>query len=228
MTVKTILRNKGSEVISVRPQLPLVEVARILVQRSIASEFIDRFVARTKRIRVGDPLSPATEVGPLAFEGHMQRVLDYTKVARADGAQLLTGGARAAIERGWFVEPTAVLAPSNDARVCQEEIFGPFATFLEFDTLDEAIDIANRSRFGLVSYVWSDDLPTTMRCSREIRAGTVWVNNYRATSFTAPFGGYKHSGIGRESGVDAVREYLETKCVWVSTDLDVANPFIRR
>ena len=192
--------------------------SRILVQRSIASEFIDRFVARTKRIRVGDPLSPATEVGPLAFEGHMQRVLDYTKVARADGAQLLTGGARAAIERGWFVEPTAVLAPSNDARVCQEEIFGPFATFLEFDTLDEAIDIANRSRFGLVSYVWSDDLPTTMRCSREIRAGTVWVNTPMMRELRAPFGGYKESGIGRDGPAASVDFFTEQKATIIPID----------
>ncbi len=111
-----------------------------------------------------------------------------------------------------------MLAPSNDARVCQEEIFGPFATFLEFDTLDEAIDIANRSRFGLVSYVWSDDLPTTMRCSREIRAGTVWVNTPMMRELRAPFGGYKESGIGRDGPAASVDFFTEQKATIIPID----------
>ncbi|MCS6948025.1 MAG: aldehyde dehydrogenase family protein, partial [Steroidobacteraceae bacterium] len=151
--------------------------SRILVQRSIATRFIDRFVERAQRIRLGDPLDPATEIGPLAFQGHLERVLSYVDVARAEGAQLLTGGRRAPqFARGFFIEPTAVLARTNAARVCQEEIFGPFASFLIFDTLDEAIRIANDSNYGLVSYVWTQDLQAALRCSREIRAGTVWIN----------------------------------------------------
>ncbi|MCC7258210.1 MAG: aldehyde dehydrogenase [Gammaproteobacteria bacterium] len=192
--------------------------SRIFVQRSIAREFIERFVARTQRIRVGDPLEPVTEIGPLAFEGHMQRVLAYTKVAQEDGARLLTGGRRAAIERGWFVEPTAVLAPSNEARVCQEEIFGPFATFVEFDTLDQAIAMANHSKFGLASYVWSNDLDTAMRCSREIRAGTVWVNTPMMRELRAPFGGYKESGIGRDGPAASVEFFTEQKATIIPLD----------
>ncbi len=192
--------------------------SRILVQRSIARKFIERFVARTQGIRVGDPLAPTTEVGPLAFEAHMQRVLAYTKVARDEGAQLLTGGRRAALERGWFVEPTAVLARSNEARVCQEEIFGPFATFVEFDTLDEAIALANRSKFGLASYVWSDDLGTAMRCSREIRAGTVWINTPMMRELRAPFGGYKESGIGRDGPAASVDFFTEQKATIIPID----------
>lgn len=193
--------------------------SRILVQRSIAKEFIERFTERAKRIRLGDPLSPQTEIGPLAFEGHMQRVLSFVDVAKSDGARLLTGGRRAqGIDKGYFVEPTAVLAPSNDARVCQEEIFGPFATFVEFDTLDEAIAIANRSKFGLVGYVWSEHLPTVMRCAREIRTGTVWVNTPMMRELRAPFGGYKESGIGRDGPQASVEFFTELKSTIIPID----------
>jgi acyl-CoA reductase-like NAD-dependent aldehyde dehydrogenase len=199
--------------------------SRILVQRSIADRFIDRFVERARRIRIGDPLSPATELGPLAFRGHMERVLSYVEVARSDGAKLLTGGRRApGFERGWYIEPTAVLAPSNAARVCQEEIFGPFATFLTFDTLDEAIAIANGSSFGLVGYVWSDDLHTTMRCSREIRTGTIWVNTPLMRELRAPFGGYKESGVGRDGPFSSVDFFTELK----STIIPIDPPAIHR
>jgi acyl-CoA reductase-like NAD-dependent aldehyde dehydrogenase len=193
--------------------------SRILVQRGIAERFVEAFVARARQIRLGDPLDPATEVGPLAFKAHMERVLSYVEIAKADGAKLLVGGRRAAgFARGYFVEPTAVLAPNNEARVCQEEIFGPFATLLIFDTLDEAIDIANRSNFGLVSYVWSEDLTAAMRCSREIRAGTVWVNTPLVRELRAPFGGYKESGIGRDGPYSSMDFFTELKATIVPID----------
>lgn len=193
--------------------------SRILVQRSIAARFIEKFVERTRNIRIGDPLDPNTEVGPLAFKAHLDRVLSYVDVARADGGKLLTGGRRApSFARGFFMEPTAVLAASNDARVCQEEIFGPFATFLEFDTLDEAIAIANRSNFGLVSYVWSDDLTAAMRCSREIRAGTVWINTPLMRELRAPFGGFKESGIGRDGPFSSLDFFTELKATIIPID----------
>jgi len=193
--------------------------SRILLQRPIVDAFIERFVERAKLIRLGDPLAPATEIGPLAFKAHLERVLSFADIARADGARLLTGGRRAAqFERGYFMEPTAVMARSNDARVCQEEIFGPFATFLTFDTLDEAIAIANRSKFGLVGYVWSDDLNTVMRCSREIRTGTVWVNTPMMRELRAPFGGYKQSGIGRDGPFSSVDFFTELKSTIIPID----------
>jgi acyl-CoA reductase-like NAD-dependent aldehyde dehydrogenase len=193
--------------------------SRILVQRSISARFIEKFVARARNIRIGDPLDPNTEVGPLAFKAHLDRVLTYVDVARADGGKLLTGGRRAPnFARGFFMEPTAVLATSNDARVCQEEIFGPFATFLEFDTLDEAIAIANRSNFGLVSYVWSDDLTAAMRCSREIRAGTVWINTPLMRELRAPFGGFKESGIGRDGPYSSLDFFTELKATIIPID----------
>jgi acyl-CoA reductase-like NAD-dependent aldehyde dehydrogenase len=193
--------------------------SRILVQRGIAERFIERFVERARRIRLGDPMSPETEIGPLAFRQHMERVLSYVDVAKADGAKLLTGGRRAAqFDKGWFIEPTAVLAPDNDARVCQEEIFGPFAAFLVFDTLDDAIRIANASKFGLVNYVWSEDLNTVMRCSREIRAGTVWVNTPMMRELRAPFGGYKESGIGRDGPFSSLDFFTELKTTIIPID----------
>lgn len=193
--------------------------SRILVQRGIADALIERFVARAEKIRIGDPMLETTEIGPLAFRAHLDRVLSYVEVARADGATLLTGGKRAAaLQKGWFMEPTAVMATSNDSRVCQEEIFGPFATFLTFDTLDDAIRIANDSKFGLVNYVWSEDLHTVMRCSRDIRAGTVWINTPMMRELRAPFGGYKESGIGRDGPQASLEFFTELKSTIIPID----------
>jgi len=190
----------------------LLAGSRILVHRSIAEKFICQFVERARRIRIGDPMDPATELGPLAFAAHMERVLSYVEVARAEGATLLTGGRRAAgFERGYYVEPTAVLAKDNRARVCQEEIFGPFATFLVYDTLEEAIAIANDSPFGLVAYVWAGDLDVVMRASRDLRAGTVWVNTTMVRELRAPFGGFKQSGVGRDGATASVEFFTEQK-----------------
>jgi acyl-CoA reductase-like NAD-dependent aldehyde dehydrogenase len=186
--------------------------SRILVQRSISRRFIDDFVARARALRLGDPMSPATEMGPLAFAAHLDRVLSFVEVARADGGQLLTGGERArGFAAGYYMAPTVVLAPSNAARIAQEEVFGPFATFIVFDTVDEAIAIANQSRFGLVCYVWSQHLQTVMQAIGGIEAGTVWVNTPMARELHAPFGGVKQSGPGREGGAASEAFYTSQK-----------------
>jgi acyl-CoA reductase-like NAD-dependent aldehyde dehydrogenase len=193
--------------------------SRVLVQRSIADEFIDKFVARAKNIRVGDPLNPETEIGPLCYEGHLNKVLSYVDIAREEGDELLTGGKRHAdFERGYYFEPTAVLATGNKARVCQEEIFGPFASFIVFDDVDEAISIANDSSFGLVAYVWSEDLPTVMKVSKNVRAGTIWTNTPMTRELRAPFGGYKSSGIGRDSARDCMEFFTEAKTTTLPTE----------
>jgi acyl-CoA reductase-like NAD-dependent aldehyde dehydrogenase len=186
--------------------------SRILVERSIARDFIDAFVARTSKLRIGDPMDPATEIGPLAFRAHFERVLSYVDVARADGAEILIGGGRASgFERGFYMQPTAVLAASNRNRICQEEVFGPFATFVIFDDFAEAMAIANDSRFGLVSYVWSEHMQTALRASRAIRSGVVWVNTPMVRELRAPFGGLKDSGMGREGGDSSMRFYTAEK-----------------
>jgi 5-carboxymethyl-2-hydroxymuconic-semialdehyde dehydrogenase/aminomuconate-semialdehyde/2-hydroxymuconate-6-semialdehyde dehydrogenase len=192
--------------------------SRILLERPIAEDFMARFVGRAARIRVGDPMRDDTELGPLASAAHRDRVLSFVGTATGEGARLLAGGRAASglpapLDGGFFVEPTAVLAPSNDLRVCQEEIFGPFASFLVFDTYDEAIAMANGTAFGLVAYVWSDHLPTVERASRDLRAGVVWVNTPMVRELRAPFGGYGESGVGREGGEACMQFYTEVKTV---------------
>lgn len=188
--------------------------SRIMVQRSIAPAFIERFVERTRAIRIGNPFEPRTELGPMAYRAHMERVLAYADVARAEGATLLHGGQRASqMARGWYVEPTVVHASSNGLRICQEEVFGPLATFLEFDSLDDAIAIANASDFGLVAYLWTNDLSAVTKATRALRAGTIWVNTTLVGDPRAPFGGVKRSGSGREGGIGSVEFYTELKSV---------------
>ncbi|VCU68752.1 Putative aldehyde dehydrogenase AldA [Pigmentiphaga humi] len=194
--------------------------SRILVQRAVLDRFIESFVARTRRLRLGDPLDPATEIGPLAFRAHRDRVASYVEVARADGAQVLCGGqAEAALEPGFFFQPTAVLAQDNRARVCREEIFGPFATIVPFDTADQAFAMANDSEFGLVSYVWTDHHPTLMRALSDIRAGMVWANTPMTRDLRAPFGGIKSSGYGREGGESSMKFYTYEKTAMLPTVL---------
>jgi acyl-CoA reductase-like NAD-dependent aldehyde dehydrogenase len=199
--------------------------SRILVQRGIADRFIADFVDRAVRIGIGDPMDMATELGPIITRRHMDRVLSYVDIARDEGCELLVGGRRgAAFNKGYYIEPTAVLAPSNRARVCQEEIFGPFATFQIFDTAEEAFRIANDSVFGLVSYVWTSDLNVALRASKTIRAGTVWINTTLMRDLRSAFGGYRQSGIGREGGKGCQALYTEEK----STIIAMGNTHIAR
>ncbi len=192
--------------------------SRILVERPILDDFIDGFVARAKNVRVGDPLDETTEIGPLASRPHMERVLGFTDIATRDGGTLLTGGARRLdLGDGYFIEPTAVRAASNASQVAQDEIFGPFATFLPFDSPEEAAGLANDTQFGLVSYVWSDHLPTVSYMSETLRSGVVWINTPMMRELRAPFGGFKSSGVGREGGASCEAFYTEEKTVTVPT-----------
>lgn len=203
--------------------------SRLLLQSSIHDEFVHRLVALARQAKLGDPADISTQIGPIATRPQFEKVLRYIQIAKAEGAVCVLGGkARPDLGQGQFIEPTIFTGVDNRMRIAQEEIFGPVLCVIPFEDEEDAIRIANDNRYGLAGAVWTRSLQRALMVTEKLKAGTVWVNNYRATSFTAPFGGYKHSGIGRESGVDAVREYLETKCVWVSTDLDVANPFIRR
>lgn len=199
--------------------------SRILVHRSIADRFIADFVARAKAIRIGDPLDRTTEMGPLAFSAHRDHVRSYLEVAQADGAEILCGGGvPAGRDKGWYLEPIVALAPDNDTRICQEEIFGPFATFLIYDELDEAIAIANASAFGLVAYVWTRDIATAMACSRRIKAGTIWVNTPMMRELRAPFGGYRDSGIGRDGARHSADFFTEAK----TTSIPLEDTAIRQ
>lgn len=192
--------------------------SRIVLHRAIADAFIERFAERANRIRVGDPLDPASENGPLAFQRSYERVASYVDIARQDGCKILAGGKRAeGFDRGYYFRPTAVLAPSNNARVCQEEIFGPFASLLVVDSLDEAINVANHSQYGLVSYLWSNDLGEAMEATRRVQAGWMMVNTpMLSLDPRLPFGGYKESGVGREGAHPSRHFYTEEKTVTIA------------
>lgn len=203
--------------------------SRLLLQSGIHDAFVQKLIAFVAEARLGDPTAPDTQIGPVATRPQFEKVLSYIDIAQAEGATLAFGGkARPDLGAGQFVEPTIFTGVRNDMRIAREEVFGPVLSVIRFDTEDEALRIANDTDFGLAAAVWTRDLRRAMLFTDKLKAGTVWVNNYRATSFTSPFGGYKDSGIGRESGIDTIKEYLHTKCVWMSSDLDVPNPFIRR
>jgi acyl-CoA reductase-like NAD-dependent aldehyde dehydrogenase len=188
--------------------------SRILVQRGIASRFIEAFVARAKAIRIGHPRQPETEIGPLASKVHLEHVSSFVPGAGGANARLLTGGRRASgFDRGFYFEPTAVLTASNDDRICQDEIFGPFAAMMIFDSAEEAYAIANASRFGLVSYVWSQNIATVMEAQEQLSSGIVWCNTPMMRELRAPFGGVRESGVGAEGGRACESFYTRQKTV---------------
>jgi acyl-CoA reductase-like NAD-dependent aldehyde dehydrogenase len=192
---------------------------------------MEKLVALAKTARMGNPMSMDTQVGPITTQPQYQKVLGYIDIAKKEGAQLLLGGGPASRPEcgdGWFVEPTVFAGVKNSMRIAQEEVFGPVLSVIKFKDEDEAAAIANDVRFGLGAGVWTNDIGRAVRMSERIQAGTVWVNTYRAVSYMSPFGGYKDSGVGRENGMDAIREYLQVKSVWINTGAATANPFVMR
>jgi len=188
--------------------------SRILVQRSIAEAFLERFIARARAIRVGDPHQVETEMGPVAYEAHLERVLSF---CRPDaGGQVLSGGNR--LEgAGYFMEPTVLRAESAEARCFQEEIFGPVASVMTYDRFDDAIAIANQSRYGLAGYLWTSRLDECTRAGAEMRTGCLMVNSPMSDDLRMPFGGVKDSGVGRE-GIESLRNfYSEEKAIAIAT-----------
>jgi aldehyde dehydrogenase (NAD+) len=192
--------------------------SRLLLQEGIADEFLERFLALARTIRLGDPLDPSTEMGPLTSAEHRDRVLSYVKVALDEGGEILTGGCapnRDDLERGFYVEPTVVRALPGH-RVCREEVFGPFVTVTTFHDEAEAIEIANGTDYALGGGLWTNDLSRAHRVADAIRSGMVWVNSYKRVNPGSPFGGIGESGYGREMGFEAMHEYTEAKSVWIN------------
>tara|TARA_B100000959_G_scaffold35718_1_gene34216 strand:- start:6 stop:530 length:525 start_codon:yes stop_codon:yes gene_type:complete len=172
-----------------------------------------------------------TQVGPVTTQPQYEKILHYIDVATKEGANCELGGGpatRPECGNGWFVEPTIFSGVSNDMRIAQEEVFGPVLATIPFKDEEDALRIANDSNYGLAAGVWTQSIPRAIRMSDRLRAGTVWVNTYRAVSYTSPFGGYKRSGVGRENGMEAIQEYMQTKSVWINTGSEVPNPFALR
>jgi len=205
--------------------------SRLLVQRSIHDAFVAKLLAFIEDVRFGHPSDPATQIAPISTRPQLDKIERYVEIATKEGARLVCGGKRATV-RGWpkglFYEPTIFVDVDNGMRIAQEEVFGPVLSVIKFEDDDDAVRIANDIRFGLAAGVWTQSIGRALTMADRIRAGTVWINNYRMTSTTSPFGGFKLSGTGREGGIAGMREYLEVKSVWLSTGVEFPNPFVRR
>ncbi|MFC7237002.1 aldehyde dehydrogenase [Saliphagus sp. GCM10025317] len=200
--------------------------SRLFLHEPIHDEFVDALVERAEAIELGDPIDPDIEMGPIAFEDQFEKIDQYVNIAREEGATVVTGGEpRDDLPGGLFYPPTVLTDVSNDMRIAQEEVFGPVLSVIPFEDESELVEMANDSEYGLAAGVWTNDLRRAMRMTEAIKAGVVWVNTYRKSSFTTPSGGYKKSGIGREKGVEGIEEYLQTKSVWIETEGEVSDPF---
>tara|TARA_R110000751_G_scaffold307857_3_gene432922 strand:- start:69468 stop:70976 length:1509 start_codon:yes stop_codon:yes gene_type:complete len=193
--------------------------SRLFVERKIADRFIEQFVARTRALRIGDPLLEATEIGPMINQAQMDRVMRYVDSGSGEGAQLLAGGRRHGESNdGLYIEPTIMQAPSNSLAICQEEIFAPFATLQIFDDEEDVIARANDSAFGLVGYVWSQNLERAMRSAARLRTGTVMVNSPIMRDLRTGFGGVKQSGLGREGAKGSRAMFTEMKSTIIALE----------
>jgi len=205
--------------------------SRLLVQSTIHDAFVVRLLDFIKEARFGHPSEPATQIAPISTRPQLEKIKSYVAIAKAEGARLVAGGKQASVP-GWpnglFFEPTIFVDVRNEMRIAQEEVFGPVLSVIRFDTEDDAVRIANDTQFGLAAGIWTMSMRRALTMADRVRAGTIWVNNYRMTSTTSPFGGFKMSGTGREGGIAGMREYLEVKSVWLSTATDFPNPFVRR
>jgi aldehyde dehydrogenase (NAD+) len=192
--------------------------SRLFVESKVQDEFLEKLIGRAKKMVPGDPLDPKTRMGALVSQEQMQTVLGYIDAGKKEGAKLISGGNRVSVDggKGFFIEPTVFGGVTNDMKIAQEEIFGPVLATLKFDDVDEVVDLANRNQYGLAAAVWTRDVKKAHQVSRQLRAGTVWINTYGLMDASLPFGGYKSSGFGRELGQAALEHYTEIKTVWMN------------
>jgi len=195
--------------------------SRLLVDKSIKSEFIDKVAARARKMAPGDPLDPKTRLGAISSKKQLETDLRYIEIAKKEGAQLVAGGARADIGtgKGYFLQPTIFDGVTPEMTIAREEIFGPVLAAIDFADLDEAIARANDSDYGLAAAVWTKDIKKAHYVARKLQAGTVWINTYNIYDTAAPFGGYKQSGFGREMSIHALEHYTQVKSVWVDLNM---------
>ena len=205
--------------------------SRLLVHESIHDAFVQKLVTLASSAKFGDPMSAETQLGPITTEPQYRKILEYIEIAKSEGARCVLGGSAAtppAGAKGYFVNPTIFVDVQAHMRIAQEEVFGPVLCVIKFKDDQDAVRIANATQYGLAAGVWTESLRRAVDMSNQLIAGTVWVNTYRSTSYTSPFGGFKSSGLGRENGMDAIYDYLQVKSVWFYTGSPVDNPYIRR
>lgn len=189
---------------------------------------MERLSEKAGTIKLGNPLEAETEMGPVAFKEQLDKVQSYIEVGRQEGAELVCGGKRPGAEdlkNGYFIEPTIFAGVNNDMRVAREEIFGPVLSVIPFESEEDLIRQANDTSYGLAAGIWTKDIQEAHRVAHALRAGTVWINAYRTLSFNTPFGGYKMSGMGRENGLESLKDYTQVKSVWVELSGQTRDPF---
>jgi acyl-CoA reductase-like NAD-dependent aldehyde dehydrogenase len=194
--------------------------SRLFVESKVKDEFMQKLVDRAKKLKPGDPLDPKTRLGAIVSEQQMKTVLGYIEKGKAEGAEILAGGKRAALEgngnKGFFIEPTVFGSVNNDMAIAQEEIFGPVLATLSFDDIDQVAELANRNAYGLAAGIWTNNIKKAHALARRLKAGTIWINTYGPMDASLPFGGYKQSGFGRELGMHAIEHYTEVKSIWMA------------
>ena len=205
--------------------------SRCFIHKRVYSEMIDRLAVRTKAIRIGSPVAPETQIGPLALKAQLDKVQQYVDFAQQDGAKLVAGGRRPNgdnLGKGWFFEPTLFASVTNEMRVARDEIFGPVASVISFEDEDELIRLANDTPYGLASGIWTRDIDRALRFAHAVDAGTVWINTYRSAAMMSPMGGFKESGYGKHNGFEAIREFSRLKNVVVDYSGSTQDAFVIR